>query len=131
MVALFALAVPKVKEFVIVELTLTVADATPGTPDVTSPVIVAESPVVLDQLDVTVVPLVCAIFKVWSRSLLFLNICSMVPKSESAVIVAWGMATILCTEPARWILVHFTAAELYSRFHGRCRERPQGALERM
>ena len=42
-----------------------------------------------------------------------------------------ALTTILCTEPARRILVHFTAAELYSRFHGRCRERPQGALERM
>jgi hypothetical protein len=81
-----------VKVFVTEALIVTLADATPGTPAMTSPPIVADNPVAFDQLDVTDVELVFDIFIVCSMALLFSSDCSSTSASLSVLIVPRGIS---------------------------------------
>src|SRR5262245_24962563 len=83
---------PKVNVFVNSALMVTVADATPGTPPVTEPLIVALNPVAFDQLDVSVA-LVCLDMCIsCSISPLLTSTCSKMPWAVSERILGWAMS---------------------------------------
>ena len=75
-VALVECDPPRVTVFETEALIVTSAEATPGTPEVTSPPIVAENPVASDQLDVTDVEMLFDIFMLWPIAPPLLRDCS-------------------------------------------------------